>query len=272
VELYTKTCYELSARLTKRYSTSFSLSSRLFAGSIRPHIYAIYAMVRVADEIVDTYKGDDSLVQLERLEAELTQARASGYSSNPILHAYAQTARRYHIEDALTDAFFASMRMDPMKRTYTQAEYEHYIYGSAEVIGLMCLRVFTDNNKALYARLKDGARALGAAYQKVNFLRDIRADHEELGRMYFPGVSYDEFSEQDKADIIKDIESDFAAAQEALRDLPPSSRRAVRASYDYYRSLLGRLASASVDELTTQRLRVPDWYKVLLLARAGVTR
>lgn len=270
MELYDSTCYKLAEQLTQRYSTSFSMSSRLFHASIGPRIYAIYGLVRIADEIVDTYTGSDKIEIIEGLLAETRRAVKTGYSYNPIVHAYALTAREYGIDDDLLLPFFDSMKMDIQPVSYDRNLYNKYIYGSAEVVGLMCLRVFVAGDEGAYRSLADDARTLGAAYQKVNFLRDIRADYEELGRMYFPGVSYETFSDMDKNLIVADIEKDFAKAESAIAKLPMEARNAVRASYYYYRALLGRLESVPAAEIAASRVRVPNWQKVGLLMRAGL--
>lgn len=265
MDLYNAVSRELSRHLTLRYSSSFGLSSRLFSRAIRSDIYAVYGLVRIADEIVDTYTGSDKQQLLDDLETETTAAIARGYSTNPIVHAFSQTAGRYGIDKALIEPFFASMRMDIHPETYTQADYQTYIYGSAEVIGLMCLRVFCAGDTARYETLTPGACALGAAYQKVNFLRDIAADHHELGRMYFPDVQYDTFSDEDKHAISADIGADFAAAQSSLAQLPRSSKAAVMLSVMYYRRLLRRLERTSVDDIKTSRLRIGTPRKLWLL-------
>lgn len=269
MELYTKTAYELAERLTKKYSTSFSSSSTLFSASIRPAIYAIYGLVRIADEIVDTYTGDDREALLDAIERDTYAAIARGYSENPIIHAFADTARTYAIERAIIEPFFSSMRFDlsPAKNL-SAAEYQRYIYGSAEVIGLMCLRVFTAGNNEQYESLKDGARSLGAAYQKVNFLRDMKSDYDERGRVYFPALhSPRELTDDIKADIIADIESDFDAAAPSVTQLPASARKAVQLSVRYYSELLRQLQRTPARELITQRVRVPDGKKLVLYIR-----
>ena len=274
MELYEKTSYELSRRLTLRYSSSFGMSSRLFDSSIRRHIYAVYGLVRIADEIVDTYTGPDARQQLDELEAQTYAAMKRGYSANPIVHAFGLTAAKYGIDSSLIKPFFASMRMDLTPREYTDAHYERYIYGSAEVIGLMCLRIFCLGDDDQYQLLAPGARALGAAYQKVNFLRDVAADYVELGRMYFPGVTYETFSDESKQAIVTSIETDFAMADSALSKLPRSSKAAVMLSVSYYRQLLYRLKAAPVSVLKTQRLRISTpkklWLLLLTTLRYGV--
>ena len=270
METYTRASYRASKLVTDEYSTSFGLSIRLFNPSLRPHIYSIYGLVRIADEIVDTYKGDNARQLLDSLENEVSDALASGYSTNPIIHAYVTTARRYDIPVSLLAAFFESMRMDLTSHVYTQSLYETYIYGSAEVVGLMCLKVFTDD-AGLYDSLSDGASHLGAAYQKINFLRDIAADHELLQRWYFPEGSYETFDELAKARIIEDISYDFAVGKVALHKLPASSRKAVALSYHYYQLLLQKIDATSAKKLKQQRIRIPTPRKLLLLAKVGVT-
>ena len=263
MELYTKTAYKLSRQLTTNYSTSFSTSSRLFARSIRPHIFAIYGLVRIADEIVDTYRGPDAGAQLDKLQNELKAGLNSGFSTNPIVHAFINTAKKYHINSDLIEPFFSSMRSDLANQAMTPAEYEKYIHGSAEVVGLMCLKVFTaDTNQ--YDQLEPGAKSLGAAYQKINFLRDMRADFHELGRVYFPGVDYTAFDEAAKSKIVADIKSDLRRAQPAVMQLPSSSRRAVLTSLRYYSALLKRLEKSSASTIKSRRIRVSALTKLII--------
>jgi 15-cis-phytoene synthase len=266
MDLYTKTAYEASKIVTNRYSTSFSLSIRLFDTPLRPHIYAIYGLVRIGDEIVDTYKGDDAAELLQELKNDTHRALKTGYSTNPIVHAFATTARQYMIGADLIDPFFISMAMDLKSQTYTQEKYEKYIYGSAEVVGLMCLKVFC-NDEARYESLVSGARSLGAAYQKVNFLRDIAADTEGLERWYFPEGSYETFDEAQKKAIETDIAKDFAGARRAIDNLPESSQKAVRLSWEYYHELMKKIEATSAEHLKKRRVRVPDIKKMTLLAK-----
>ncbi len=272
MDLYTATSYELAERLTKRYSTSFSLSSLLFDKAIRPDIYAIYGLVRIADEIVDAYDGADRSEQLDVLLDETMAAIERGYSVNPIVHAFSVTARTYAIDADLIEPFFESMAMDLHPKTYTNKLYETYIYGSAEVVGLMCLRVFVAGDSAQYERLTASARALGSAYQKVNFLRDMKADFEQLGRVYFPGIDYERFDDAQKAAIIADIEAEYRAALDGMKDLPANSRRAVMASYYYYSALLAQLKVVSADEVKQRRVRVATVHKLYLLVKAWMGR
>jgi phytoene synthase len=270
VELYTKTSYELSRLLTLRYSTSFSQSSGLFSADIRKHIFAIYGLVRIADEIVDTYDGNDKASLLKNLENDVAMAIQSGYSTNPIVQAYAHTAIAFALPDQLLRAFFVSMRMDLTKRTYSQEQYETYIYGSAEVIGLLCLKVFTYKTPTQYEALAAAAQSLGSAYQKVNFLRDIASDHTERGRMYFPGLTFETFNDTAKNKIIQDIKKDFAHAKPALQQLPKNAQKAVGLSAAYYTELLNRLEAASAHTIKTSRVRVPAAVKLRLFIKSTV--
>lgn len=270
MELYSQTSYELSKILTERYSTSFGISSSLLDRSIKKHIYAIYGLVRIADEIVDTYKGNDAAAQLQSLKDELYEALAHNYSSNPIVYAFSQTANQYDIDAVLIDPFFASMQTDLTAKTFTQTEYETYIHGSAEVVGLMCLKIFTNGDQDLYDTLRPGATALGSAYQKVNFLRDIRADHEELGRWYFPQGSFDTFNDSAKEAIIIDIQADLSTAGAAITHLPKSARPGVALSYLYYAELLHKLKQATAKQLQVERIRVSALKKLWLYIRVRI--
>lgn len=267
MELYTRVSYAHSRQLTLSYSTSFGVSSRLFPKDIQPHIYAIYGLVRIADEIVDTYRGDDAGVLLDALENTTIHAIETGYDVNPIVHAFAVTARKFAITEELIAPFFTSMRMDLPAYTYRDDEYETYIHGSAEVVGLMCLRIFCRNNTAQYEALKPGAMALGSAYQKVNFLRDLAADYKDLGRLYFPGVAFDSFDNETRDAIIKDIRYDFSVAQPAIARLPRSCRSAVAMSYVYYTELLKRLEASPASYIKEHRIRVSSRRKLQLLAK-----
>lgn len=265
--LHDKVAYSAAKSLTNSYSTSFSLSSRLFDKQIVHHIYAIYSIVRVADEIVDSYGSEHSASQLSQLEVDIKRAKDTGFSTNPYVHAFAKTALQYNIGDNLTRPFFDSMGADIKQKSYNRSSYENYIYGSAEVVGLMCLRVFCGSNTELYDELAPGARKLGAAYQKINFLRDIRSDYEDLGRLYFPGIKYDNFDEDDKQRIAKDIESDLLIAREAISKLPLNSRKAVLASYNYYARLYEKLKSTPVNKIKSDRIRVNNLDKLWLTTK-----
>lgn len=272
MELYNKVAYAVSRLVTLDYSTSFGSSTKLFAKEIQPHIYAIYGLVRVADEVVDTYKGKDREDVLNALEQDVYTALKRGYSTNPIIQSFVLTANEYGISRTLIHPFFVSMLMDVKPVEYTQKLYETYIYGSAEVIGLMCLKVFVNGDDAQYTRLEKGARALGSAYQKVNFLRDMAADYKELGRVYFPGVTFDGFDDATKNKIIKDIERDFSAAKKAVARLPQSSQRAVGLSIVYYGALLEKLKKTPADVIKQKRVRINDFKKALLLTKAAAVK
>ncbi len=266
MELYTETSYAIGKFITKRYSTSFSASSRLFASRIRPHIYAIYGLVRIADEVVDTYGGSDKEQILRELQQEVVTALRRGYSTNPVVEAFTLTAIQYKIDASLLEPFFKSMMMDLQPITYTDKLYKDYIYGSAEVIGLMCLRVFCHGDERLYRNLEKGARALGSAYQKVNFLRDMASDYRDLGRVYFPHVTFEGFNDQDKQRIIVGIEKDLTIAKRAVRDLPMGSRRAVEMSVVYYEALLRKLKLTPAKVLQQRRIRINNAHKLMLFA------
>lgn len=268
--LYDNVAYENSRHLTLRYSTSFSISSRFFSKDLQPHIYAIYGLVRIADEIVDTYKGPDAAKLLDDLEQTTYDSIKSGYNTNPIVHAFALTARAYGINDTLIAPFFYSMRMDLEPQNYSPANYKKYIHGSAEVVGLICLRVFCNGNNTKYDQLAPGAAALGSAYQKVNFLRDLAADYKELGRLYFPGLTFDAFDDTAKQQIVDDIKSDFALALPALRRLPASCRKATLISYVYYNELLQKLERTPAATIKTTRIRVPSRRKLGLIIQTLV--
>jgi len=272
MELYSRVSSQIAQLITTEYSTSFGKSTRLFPASIREHIYAIYGLVRIADEVVDTYRGKDVDMVIKELETEVYLALKRNYSPNPVIHAFAITAKKYGITRSLIHPFFLSMNMDLHPVSYTQALYEKYIYGSAEVVGLMCLRVFCNNDEVRYKKLEAGARALGAAYQKVNFLRDMAADYKELGRIYFPGITFETFDEKAKVGIIKDIQKDFIQAEKAIRKLPETSQKAVGMSFVYYSALLDKLEKTPAVVMTQRRIRISNPVKLLLFARAHISR
>lgn len=271
MDLYASVAYQASKRLTLSYSSSFGISSRLFNRDIQLHIFAIYGLVRIADEIVDTYRGANTRTMLNQFETDTYAAIESGYSTNPIIHSFALTAQKFGITDELIAPFFASMRMDIPPSHYTSDDYRAYIHGSAEVVGLMCLRVFCGGDQLQYDQLQPGAAALGAAYQKVNFLRDLAADYTELGRVYFPGVTFETFDDGAKQSIIADIKTDFRAADIAITALPRSSRIAVRVSYRYYMQLLRRLEHTPASSIKSTRVRISTPYKLWLLAQTVFT-
>lgn len=266
MDLYTDTSYKISEKITKQYSTSFSSSSKLFEQSIRKYIYAIYGLVRIADEVVDTYRGDKKLEKLDELEKSIYEATKSGFSTNPIVHAFSDTANRFDITKEIIRPFFDSMAMDVKPRPLNRKEYEKYIYGSAEVVGLMCLKVFVGvgNNKH-YEDLSFGAKKLGSAYQKVNFLRDISMDFKELGRSYFPDISFEEFDDIKKQEIISEIREDFLASKDYIDRLPDNSKLAVLTSYQYYSQLLKKIESTPAQDIKEKRIRVSNPKKLQLM-------
>lgn len=267
LELYEQTTLECSRLITRRYSTSFTLGIRTLDRRFHWAIYAIYGFVRYADEIVDTFHGYDKKTLFTRFRADTYQALREGISLNPVLHAYQKTVHTYGISDELTEAFFRSMEMDLDQTHYSEEGYETYIYGSAEVVGLMCLCVFCEGDRAMYDRLSAPARRLGAAFQKVNFLRDVRSDFLDRGRTYFPGVDFNRFSGEDKRRIEADIQSDFDAALAGIRQLPRGARAGVYLAYCYYLRLFARIRSLPVSRIREERVRVPDIQKLFLFAR-----
>jgi phytoene/squalene synthetase len=230
-------------------------------------IYAIYGFVRYADEIVDTFHDFDKAQLLARFKMDTYQAIDEKISLNPVLHSFQLVVNQYHIGHDLIEAFLHSMEMDLQGESYNQAGYEEYIYGSAEVVGLMCLRVFCDGDDAEYNRLQPSAKRLGAAFQKVNFLRDIKSDFKERGRIYFPGVDFSDFSQEDKKKIETDIEQDFKAALIGIKQLPPPARAGVYLAYIYYLQLFKKIRKLSASRILSERIRVPDFQKMVLLSK-----
>ncbi|GAB4497926.1 MAG: phytoene/squalene synthase family protein [Saprospiraceae bacterium] len=270
LQLFHDTCFECSSLITRRYSTSFSLGIRLFHPRFRPPIYGIYGFVRFADEIVDTFHDYPKAELLQRFREDTRRAIEERISLNPVLHSFQQVVHQYGIEDELIEAFLRSMEMDLSNATYDSAGYDEYIYGSAEVVGLMCLRVFCEGDEAEYQRLKEPARRLGAAFQKINFLRDIKSDFDERGRVYFPGVDFQRFTNEDKLNIEADIKADFDAALEGIRQLPKGARFGVYLAYKYYTQLFSKIKSAPAQRVAQERFRVSDKRKVYLLFSSAV--
>lgn len=264
-QLYDNTCVECSKLITNRYSTSFSAGIRVFDKRFRDPIYAIYGFVRFADEIVDTFHNFDKEKLLSRFKQDTYQAIEEGISLNPVLNAFQQVVREYKIEHELIDAFLYSMEMDLYHHTYEDSKYKEYIYGSAEVVGLMCLRVFCEGDEVLYQKLKDPAKALGSAFQKINFLRDMKSDFDERGRVYFPGVDFTNFNNSTKAVIEADIKADFDYAYTGIVQLPKGARFGVYLAYIYYLNLFNKIKNSSALKVTNERIRVHDSRKVYLL-------
>jgi phytoene/squalene synthetase len=263
---------ELSASCSKKttqlYSTSFSLGIHFLKPALHRAIYGIYGFVRLADEIVDSFQGYDQAVMMARIRKETQDAIRERISINPILNSFQHVVHAYHIEWELIDTFLKSMEMDLLQKEHTQDSYQEYILGSAEVVGLMCLRVFSENDTALYDSLKPYAMKLGAAFQKVNFLRDLKADYQTLGRTYFPGVNFNLFSYADKAQIQQEIEADFEEALIGIRRLPASSRRGVYLAYYYYKKLFLRIKETPPEKVMNARIRIPDIDKFGLMFRS----
>jgi phytoene synthase len=270
-QLYQNSCVECSELITKRYSTSFSLGIRVFDKEFRNPIYSIYGFVRFADEIVDTFHQFDKKELLDDFRKETFKAIVQKISLNPILQAFQQVVNEYEIDHQLITDFLDSMEMDLHKSTYeSEAIYNKYIYGSAEVVGLMCLQVFTKGDNAFYSKLAPYAKSLGAAFQKINFLRDMNSDLEERGRVYFPGIDLTKFDEFTKQEILKDIQLDFDNALEGIRLLPKGARRGVYLAYVYYLNLYKNIRKASVEKIMEERIRVSDKRKAYLLMNTVV--
>jgi len=267
-DLVSQQCSQL---VTKTYSTSFSTATSLLAPSVRSHIFNIYGFVRFADEIVDSFHDYDKKQLFKNFERELAEALEYKISLNPILNSFQHTYHTFNIDYDLVAAFMKSMRMDLTKSTYRSVEeYKEYIYGSADVVGLMCLTVFVDGNKEKYATLKESAMALGSAFQKVNFLRDLKADFENLGRTYFPNANLEALDEVSKQAIIDEIEADFNLGFEGIQNLPATVRLGVYTAYRYYKRLLDRLKSTPPLEIKNSRIRVPNYEKIGLIAQSYI--
>ncbi|MEZ0447188.1 phytoene/squalene synthase family protein [Cellulomonas sp. ICMP 17802] len=283
LRLYDATAARTSAGVLAAYSTSFGLGTRLLGRRAQQDIRAVYALVRLADEVVDTYRGADAGAELDELEEQTARALRTGYSTNLVVHAFARTARRTGITAAETAPFFASMRTDLTVREHDRASYEAYVYGSAEVVGLMCVRAFLNEDRRPDEPVREpdatqvaGARALGAAFQKINFLRDLGADTEELGRTYFPGTTPGHLDEARLREILDEITADVAVARAAVPRLPTRARYAVGATLALYQRLLDEIASRPPESLLVGRVRLPAPVKLLVVgesvlaeARAG---
>lgn len=250
--------YDVSKKTTKKYSTSFSLGILALKPSIRPAIYAIYGYVRLADEIVDSFQGYDKEKLLNRLKLETDNALSEGISLNPILQSFQDTVVKYNIDRTLINQFLHSMEMDLQKIDYNSALYEEYIHGSAEVVGLMCLQVFTEGDKSKYEELKPYAMKLGSVFQKINFLRDLKDDYQILGRTYFPNVDMCLFDNCVKCQIEEDIEQEFKQALIGIKMLPNSSKFGVYLAYKYYLTLFKKIKNKSSKEIMNNRVRVAN--------------
>lgn len=269
--LFDKVSYNCSKLVTETYSTSFSLATKMLAPSIRPDIYNIYGFVRFADEIVDTFHEYDKEELLNKFQVDLDAALKDKISLNPILNSFQHTYHKYDIPYHLVSSFMKSMRMDLTKSAYkTNEEYNEYIYGSADVVGLMCLKVFVHGDVTKYEHLKESAMALGSAFQKVNFLRDLKADFEDLNRAYFPNANLRELDEVSKTRIIEEIKEDFQKGFSGILQLPNEAKFGVYTAYKYYYKLLKKLQNTPSTEIKNTRIRVPNYQKFGLLAKSYV--
>lgn len=265
--LFNNTALECSKLVTERYSTSFTLGIKTLDRKFHLPIYAIYGFVRYADEIVDTFHDYDKKTLLDRFRHDTYQAIEEGISLNPVLHSFQMVVRQYNIDRPLIDAFLHSMEMDLYNQQYDADGYSEYIYGSAEVVGLMCLRVFCEGDCSEYDRLRESARKLGAAFQKVNFLRDLKSDFADRGRTYFPGVDFNAFGQKAKQQIEADIQHDFDDALKGILKLPTGARMGVYLAYTYYLTLFRKIKRLSATTISNQRIRVPNPQKIMLLAQ-----
>lgn len=268
MDLYTETCFKCSKVITHQYSTSFGKGIRAFDERYQYAIYAIYGFVRYADEIVDTFHGYDKAKLIADFKKETFIAIDQRISMNPVLQSFQYVVNEYHLEKELIEAFLRSMEMDLDKTAYNDDSYQTYIYGSAEVIGLMCLRVFSEGDDSIYQRLLPQARSLGAAFQKINFLRDIRSDYVERGRTYFPDVDFSRFTEQDKQKIEADIKQDFEAAIAGIRQLPKGIKLGVYVAYVYYMQLFKKIKITPANVILQKRIRVSNLHKTALYLKA----
>ena len=265
IDLYNQVCLATSRITTRAYSTSFSLGIRALGPEIREGVYAIYGFVRLVDEVVDSFQGFDQQSMFEDLREDTWRAIDAKISTNPILNAFQNTYHQYDLDRTHVEQFFWSMEQDLSEQTYDRATFEKYVGGSAEVVGLMCLKVFVRGDSSLYSELAPAAIRLGAAFQKVNFLRDIREDFVELNRSYFPDVNVSELDTEAKSKIENEIADDLAEAYKGIIRLPRDSRFGVYLAYNYYRQLLKRIRRTPSAQILNRRIRVPDYQKGLLL-------
>ena len=272
IKLFHDVSQQCSKAVTEKYSTSFSSAIKLLHPDLRTPIYNIYGFVRFADEIVDTFHQYRKEELLSEFKKDTYAAIDRGISLNPILHSFQITERTYNISLDLVESFFNSMEMDLSKTQYNSNGYKEYIYGSAEVVGLMCLYVFCEGDKNLYADLKPSAQALGAAFQKVNFLRDVKADYELLNRSYFPEVDFTNFTPSMKKQIEMDIATDFENAYEGILNLPTKARFGVYVAYKYYLSLFKKIKRTAPAHILEQRIRIPNYGKAYIVTKAGLRR
>lgn len=272
VVFFNDVCFSISRFITQSYTTSFSLGIRVFHKKYRKAIYAVYALVRFGDEIVDTFHGLDKTALLKQYKQELDFALQQKISTNPVLNSFQLIANKYGITNELIEPYFYSMQLDISKKKYDQTLYERYIYGSAEVIGLMCLRIFCEGNEEEYKKLRYPAQKLGAALQKVNFLRDIRSDYYERGRIYFPDMDIQHFDHETKQKIEADIQQDFDEALPGILKLNPKVRLGVFVAYKYYLKLLQKIKKTPPNELLKKRVRIPNFIKFWVMVWCYICR
>ena len=269
IELYHNISRNASKHITRTYSTSFSLGIRLLDKSIHNAIYSIYGFVRLADEIVDTFHDFPKAEMLSEFKKDTYKAIDRKISVNPVLHSFQWAVNEYRIDMTLINQFLKSMEQDLKDIEYSNDAYQDYIVGSAEVVGLMCLKVFVNGDQKLYEELEESARRLGAAFQKVNFLRDVKADYEDLGRTYFPGVDLTSFTSEEKSKIEEDIQNDFLHALEGIKKLPSSSRLGVFVAYRYYLSLFKKIKNIPSERLMKERIRVKNYKKIYITFKSA---
>jgi phytoene/squalene synthetase len=269
-QLFDDISQEMSQLTTKRYSTSFSLGISFLDSNLHKPIYSIYGFVRFADEIVDSFHGFDKEALLADFKVQTYKSIAEGISLNPILNSFQWAVNKYSIPMELIDTFLNSMEMDLNKQFYSKEQYELYILGSAEVVGLMCLKVFVEGNETEYERLKPSAMKLGSAFQKINFLRDLKDDFQTLGRTYFPGINMEEFNATVKKEIEADIEADFKAGYEGILQLPKNARFGVYMAYKYYFKLFKKIKAKTAQDILTERIRIPNYRKMRILLTSYV--
>jgi 15-cis-phytoene synthase len=270
IHLFHKVSELCSRTTTQEYSTSFASAIKLLHADLRQPIFNIYGFVRFADEIVDSFHDFDKKDLLQQFKEETYAAIRRKLSLNPILHSFQKTVNQFNIEPHLIEAFFKSMEMDLSEKKYDPFGYKEYIYGSAEVVGLMCLYVFCEGNKERYEKLKSPARSLGSAFQKVNFLRDVKADYNGMDRVYFPGCDFANFTNDDKRKIEEDIQVDFEAAYQGILQLPMKAKFGVYVAYKYYYSLFKKIKRIQPARILQERIRIPNYRKAMIIVRAGV--
>lgn len=271
IEIYNKVCFEVSKKVTNSYSTSFSLGIFALKKKYRAPVYSIYGLVRIADEIVDTFHFTNKKELLDKLKTDTYDAIKNKLSPNPILHSFQLTVNQFNIPTELIDAFFHSMEMDIYQGNYTREEYDRYIYGSAEVVGLMCLKIFVNGDEEEYQKLFPQAKALGSAFQKVNFLRDLGSDVKERNRIYLPEIlDIKDITEVQKQKLVKETEQEFHLALDGIRKLPKDVKLGVYSAYLYYLELLKKVKKNSVKTLLDKRIRVNNLHKIILLIKAYI--